>query len=215
MIRSLGIAVGVFFVLLLVGVTVVWMSTRTTDILAQSVVDRAARESTTAASDLTAAGGSALDGAALDPLGAPAAAGPSGDDQGARLETVREEVRSDLITWFALAMGGGVLASWVWLIAASRKAPTVMGGQGQRSMAGAWWGCLLLFGVLAVGVAAYLLKAKGLGPLLASSMLVIGFLLTFGFGLIGYYLSTALGAPVLMRPSVLLATTFFPARGRG
>lgn len=204
MIRSLGVAFALFLVITATGVAVIWSTTHESDVLAQSVLNQAQSAlASTGESIVDLAAPETLDGEVLDGFDSSTDALSSVSQH---IETHRLRARDDLIQWFSLTMIGGLIASMVWIAFAFRRARDVHGPQGARSAAPLWWGCFLALGVAGCAVAFYILRAQGLSSIITGTMINAGFALTFALAYLYYYLSTALGAPPVIRPSVPLAT---------
>ena len=207
MIRGFGVAFVLFLVITTLGTAAIWATTRDSSVLAQGVLNQAQNA-------LTAAGSAAVDPVSSIPesgelLDSADSSGASGASVAEQIETYRIQARDDLIRWLFLTMFGGILATFLWLAFAHQKSGNVHGPQGARSAGGLWWGGFLFCGIAGGLVAFYMLRLQGMAAIISSSMINVGFLLSFLLVALAYYLATALGAPVVMRPSVPAATLIF------
>ena len=202
MVRGFGVAFAIFLIVSLLGVGVLWMTTRDTSILSRDVLNRA-QAAMAAAQQAAAEAAPPLEGEVLDAQ--PEA--PAATTNGGELEIFRVQARDDLIKWFMVTMLLGLIITFGWLGATFAKGRSVSGPLGARSMAPAWWGGLVLCGAAGAGVAIYMLRFGGLLGVLAGGTINIGILLSLLL-LIAYYLGTAFGASDVMKPSVPGATLF-------
>jgi hypothetical protein len=205
MVRGFGIAFAVFFSISILGVGVLWMTTRDTSILSSAVLNRAqaamaaAQQTALAPPDDPALGGDVLDAQPEATTTAP---------NGGELEVFRVQARDDLIKGFMITMLLGLTITFGWLGATYSKGRSVSGPLGARSMAPFWWGGLILCGVAGGVVAFYMLRFGGLLGMLAGGVINIGVLVSLLLLLIAYYLGTAFGISDVMKPSVPGATLF-------
>ena len=194
MIKSFGVSLSVIAILLMVSLGVTLLLTRNNDALSSQLIDSASRA--VAAQQESAVGG---DGLALVELGAEEAA----PDQTLPINLAKARV--DLMVWVGSTMLGALAAIWLWLLVAFSKGKSVIGAQSARSAAPHWWAMLVMFGFLATASGYYVLKLRGLAPIISVNVLYLTLLQCVGLGVLGYYLGTALGTPTAMRPSVPFA----------
>lgn len=192
MLRAGVISFVVFIVLFGIASAVVVYRTGDSRVLSQTVLDSVTSKSTSSA----ASSSGSLDAAA-----------PSQSEETNTLDTLKEDARKGLLTWSALAMGAGLLCALGWLAMAFSRAKTAATADQFRSSGAAWLACLLGFVTLLVILSFVMLQqASHGGWALSSETSVTMGLMCFGLGLVGYYTSTAVGAPAIMRPSVPFAT---------
>ena len=204
MLRGFSISIVVFAVLLAAASAFVIFRTSDSRELNQSIID--ATLTASAAEPAASASAGALDASSspLDAQSSPAANGV--DATGGQMDLYRQQARSGLLAWSAITMSAGLVCSFGWIAFAFGRARQVHGPQGFRSALPAWFIGFLSFAILALMATFVELKPLGLAALLAPQAMITMVLLLFIAGSIGYYISTAISAPRIIRPSVPLAT---------
>lgn len=199
MIRSIVVAIVIFAAAFGLQAGVAVFQTRDSSALSQREVDRIVNGSAT---------GVAADTAQTDADAATPTVDsqrPANDASAGQMEIALEDARTALMQWEGASMGSGLLAAITWLVFASARSKKVAGIAQSASAMPHWFGGYLAFVVLA-GIAAFAeLEFQGLWPKIAPLVSFLSGGLIFLLGSIGYFLSTALGAPSLIRRSVPLA----------
>jgi len=201
--KAFAISAVVFIVMFAILAGLVILRTSDSRVLSQAILDKAMAQDA-APAPAAAASGPASAAPALD-TSPPQASAPGTGSEGT-IELYRKQARSELLILCGLAMFAGFIAAASWLVFIFGRAKEVVGILGSASGMGAWFGGFLAFVVLGALAGVYELKFQNLATILASEATVTVILLCFAVGAIGYYLSTAFGAPKLMRPSVPLLT---------
>jgi hypothetical protein len=122
-----------------------------------------------------------------------------------QIDLEREDAKTGLLQWGGLGMIGGLVAAIIWVIFADARHREVEAAAHSVSGRPYWLAFFLIFIVAFTAAALYELQYLGLGPKLSPVTTLVQGALILILGALGYYVSTALGAPKVIRPSVPLS----------
>lgn len=195
MIKGLIIAIATAVVMFSVQTGVVLGETGSSSALNRTIVDKAANAQSTAipASD-------SKEGA----LDAPTGSGAGATDQDP-IPLYLENARSGLLVWCAISCACTLLAAIAWLAKANQVNRTATGQQGVTRSGPVWFFALLGLMVM-LAVASFVeLQFGGLGALLNPDIIVTDCAMIFALGIVGYYTSTVIGTPSMVRAAIPMA----------
>jgi hypothetical protein len=198
-------SVFVFVVLLGIAGAVVVYRTDDSRVLDQTILDRSMAQNADASAgaatpDAATAGGNG----ALDAPAPNAAASPNASN--GQIDLFRAEARDGMLVWTASTLGAALLCSLAWLAHVWGVGKAASTPEDFHAARPGWLVGLLVFTLATVAAALLELNSLGLGKILAPEPKLTTLLMSFGLGVLGFYTSSALGAPVTMRRSVPLAT---------